>query len=57
MHIWFLLFLIFTAAITGCATSDEVVQGFINNDGPVYRETEQEEFGARSTVKVRGMEF
>jgi hypothetical protein len=42
--------------LSGCA-GRPVVQGFLEPGGTIYRESEQEDFGSRSTVKVRSFEF
>jgi hypothetical protein len=43
-------------ASSGCA-GKPVVQGWLDSRGTIYRESEQEGFGSRTTVKVRGFEF
>lgn len=42
--------------LAGC-TGKPLVHGLLDSEGTVYRESEQEEFGARTTVKVRTFEF
>jgi len=41
---------------SGCA-GRPVVKGLFEPGGTIYREPEQEEWGSRSTLKVRGLEF
>jgi hypothetical protein len=43
-------------ACSGCA-GKPVVQGWIDSPGTIYRESEQEDFGSRTTVKLRDFEF
>jgi len=50
----FLLMIVLLLA--GC-TGKPLVHGLLDSDGMVYREAEQEEWGARTTVKVRPFEF
>jgi hypothetical protein len=40
----------------GCA-GKPVVHSWLDSRGTIYRESEQEDFGSRTTVKVRGLEF
>ena len=43
-------------ACSGCA-GKPVVEGWLDSRGTTYRESEQEDFGSRTTVKVRDFEF
>jgi len=43
-------------ACPGCA-GKPVVHGWLDSQGTIYRESEQEDFGSRTTVKVRSFEF
>lgn len=45
-----------TTGVTGC-TGRPLVQGLFEPGGTIYRESEQEEWGSRSTVKIQGLEF
>ncbi len=42
--------------LTGCA-GRPLVQGLLEPGGTIYRESEQEEWGSRTTLKVHGMDF
>jgi hypothetical protein len=42
--------------LVGCA-GKPLVRGFFEPGGVVYREAEQESWGSRSTLKVRGFDF
>lgn len=42
--------------LSGC-TNRPLVKGLLREGGTIYRETEQEEWGARSTLKIRGLDF
>ena len=44
------------SGLTGC-TGRPLVQGLFEPGGTIYRESEQEEWGSRSTVKIQGLEF
>jgi hypothetical protein len=41
---------------SGCA-GKPVVHGWLDSRGTIYRESEQEDFGSRTRLKVRGFEF
>jgi hypothetical protein len=43
--------------ILSACTNRPLVKGFFSEGGTIYRESEQEEWGARSTLKVKGLEF
>jgi hypothetical protein len=43
-------------AMAGCAKRP-LVRGFLEPGGVIYREAEQEDWGSRSTLKVRGFDF
>jgi hypothetical protein len=43
--------LLCVAACPGCA-GKPVVHGWLDSDGTIYRESEQEDFGSRTTLKV-----
>jgi hypothetical protein len=51
-----LILLVVVVSLTGC-TGRPLVQGLFEPGGTIYRESEQEEWGARSTVKIQGLEF
>ncbi len=45
--------------LAGCATNSDkpLVEGMLEPGGTIYRETEREEFGTRTTVKVQALDF
>lgn len=43
-------------ALGGCAANRPLVKGFFDEGGTIYRGSEQEEWGTRSTVNV-GLDF
>lgn len=43
--------------LAGCATGRPVVSGLLEEDGMVYRGSESEPWGSRSTLNVRPIEF
>jgi hypothetical protein len=45
-----------TLLALGCA-GKPVVHGWLDSRGTIYRESEQEDFGSRTTLKVRTFEF
>ncbi len=52
------LLLALPLAMSTCTTPDRpLVDGFFNEEGIIYSDPEEEEWGTRSTMKVRGLEF
>jgi hypothetical protein len=51
-----ILVLWWVIACLGC-TGKPLVHGLLEPGGTIYRESEREEFGTRTTVKVRSFEF
>ncbi len=49
--------LVFISGFCGCMTNRPLVKGFFEEDGIIYRDREQEEWGSRSRVVIRPVEF
>jgi hypothetical protein len=43
-------------ACSGCA-GRPIVHGWLDSEGTIYRQSEQEDFGSRTTIRMRGFEF
>ena len=51
-----IVFLLCVIAGSGC-NGKPLVYGLLDSGGTIYRESEQEDFGSRTTVKVRSFDF
>jgi hypothetical protein len=52
---WIVLWLCILAC-PGCA-GKPIVHGWLDSEGTIYRRSEQDDFGSRTTIRMRGMEF
>ena len=51
-----ILLWLFTLAGPGCA-GRPVVDGFLDSQGTIHRQSGREDFGSRTTIRVRSFEF
>ncbi|MGB7791388.1 MAG: hypothetical protein WBL39_09255 [Terrimicrobiaceae bacterium] len=51
-----ILLWLFTLVCPGCA-GRPLVDGFLDSQGTIYRQSEREDFGSRTTIGVRSFEF
>jgi hypothetical protein len=51
-----IILLLCVIACSGC-TGRPVVHGWLDSEGTIYRQSEQEDFASRTTLRMRGFEF